>query len=40
MMSDYPALWEATGRPDERHHASWIRAFSGALPDNHVSTSC
>jgi len=39
MMSEYPALWEATGRPDERHHKSWIRAFSRALPDQHAATA-
>jgi 5-methylcytosine-specific restriction endonuclease McrA len=40
MMSLYPALWEATWRPDERHHSSWIRAFLGALRDDSASTSC
>lgn len=38
MMSQYPALWEATGQPDERHHKSWIRAFSTVLPDQHSAT--
>jgi 5-methylcytosine-specific restriction endonuclease McrA len=39
MQSEYPALWEATGRPDERHHKSWIRAFSAALPDSRTSAA-
>jgi 5-methylcytosine-specific restriction endonuclease McrA len=37
LVSEYPALWEATGRPDERYHAGWIRAFSTVMPDNHAS---
>jgi 5-methylcytosine-specific restriction endonuclease McrA len=35
LVSDYPALWKATGRPDERHHASWIRAFTKAADEAH-----
>jgi 5-methylcytosine-specific restriction endonuclease McrA len=39
LMSEYPALWEATGRPDKRHHQGWIRAFSRALRDSRASTA-
>ena len=39
MVSEYPALWEATGRPDERHHKTWIRAFSTALVDQRAATA-
>lgn len=31
LTNSYAALWEVTGRPNERHHASWIRAFSTSV---------
>ncbi|MGO9791733.1 MAG: HNH endonuclease [Solirubrobacteraceae bacterium] len=34
----YEALWDATGRPDARHHRGWIRLFAAALSNDGAST--
>jgi 5-methylcytosine-specific restriction endonuclease McrA len=39
LVSDYEALWEATGRPDERHHVSWVRAFGTAAEEARTAAS-
>ena len=31
LVDEYPALWNAVGRPDARHHKPWMQAFSCAL---------